>query len=223
MHPPRLFILGRQGAGKGTQCDRLANRLGIEHVSTGSLFRAAVESGTRLGEKVRFYLDAGELVPDDVVLDVVVRRLAVIDAADKGFVLDGFPRTVRQADALVDILGTEVCDLAIEIDVPTEVVLPRLASRRVCRGCGRSFTAPDPTVERWRCEICDGVVARRADDTEVAIRRRLAVYDQDTAPLLVWLDSKGLLVTIDGTGTPDQVHARLVAAAGGLTVPIAAS
>ena len=223
MHPPRLFILGRQGAGKGTQCQRLADRLGIEHVSTGELFRAAVASGSRLGEKVQFYLDAGELVPDDVVLDVVVRRLAVIDAADRGFVLDGFPRTVSQADALVTILGTEVCDLAIEIDVPTDVVLPRLAARRVCRGCSRSFTAPDPSVERWQCEVCDGVVARRADDTEIAIRRRLAVYDEETAPLLVWLHSKGLLLTVDGTGTPDQVHNRLVAAAGSLTVPIAAS
>ena len=223
MHPPRLFVLGRQGAGKGTQCHRLAARLGIEHVSTGELFRVAVASGTRLGEKVRFYLDAGELVPDDLVVDVVVRRLAVIDAYERGFVLDGFPRTVRQADMLVSVLGTEVCDLAIELDVPTEVVLPRLASRRVCRGCGQSFSAPNPTVERWRCEICDGVVARRADDTEVAIRRRLALYDQDTAPLLVLLHSKGLLVSVDGTGTPDQVHARLVAAAGGLTVPIAAS
>jgi adenylate kinase len=223
MHPPRLFILGRQGAGKGTQCQRLADRLGIEHVSTGELFRAAVASGSRLGEKVQFYLDAGELVPDDVVLDVVVRRLALIDAGDRGFVLDGFPRTVSQADALVGILGTEVCDLAIEIDVPTETALPRLVSRRVCRGCGRSFTAPNPSVERWRCEICDGVVARRADDTEVAIRRRLAVYDEETAPLLVWLHSRGLLVSVDGTGTPDQVHARLVGAAGSLTVPIAAS
>ena len=223
MHPPRLFVLGRQGAGKGTQCKRLAARLRIEHVSTGELFRAAVASGTRLGEKVQFYLDAGELVPDDVVLDVVVRRLAIIDAADRGFVLDGFPRTVRQATALVDTLGPEVCDLAIELDVPTEEVLPRLAARRVCRGCGRSFTAPSPSVERWRCEICDGVVARRADDTEVAIRRRLALYDQDTAPLLTWLHSKGMLTTVDGTGTPDQVHARLVAAVSAFTVPIAAS
>lgn len=215
MRAPRLVVLGRQGAGKGTQCARLAEDLGIEHVSTGELFRSAVASGSRLGDKVRFYLDAGDLVPDDVVIDAVVRKLALVDAHDRGFVLDGFPRTVAQAVALIDILGDDVCNVAIELAVPADIVLHRMASRRVCRQCSRTYTAGESTIERWACEHCGGVVARRADDTETAIRRRLAIYDDETAPLLLWLAARGLLVTVDGTGSPGAVHERLLAAVRG--------
>lgn len=213
MRAPRLVVLGRQGAGKGTQCARLADDLDIDHVSTGDLFRAAVASGTRLGEKVSYYLDAGELVPDEIVVDAVVRHLALLDAYERGYVLDGFPRTVAQAEAIEAILGAEVWDHAIEIDVPSSTVLPRIAARRVCRGCGLTYQAPEPAMERWRCEQCGGEVARRADDSDAAIRRRLELYDTESGPLLVWLDSRGIFTAVDGTGPPGAVYERLLAAA----------
>ena len=206
------MILGRQGAGKGTQSARLADRLDVDHISTGDLFRAAVASGSALGRRVQAILDAGDLVPDQVVLEVVAQRLLRARAEGRGYLLDGFPRTVAQADLLFGALGPDACDLAVELHVPTEAVLPRLAARRVCGGCGRNYVADDPAVESWTCPHCGGEVARRADDTDEAIRRRLALYDEETGPLLVWLHSKGLLVSVDGEGSPEEVHERVVAA-----------
>jgi adenylate kinase len=173
----RLLVLGRQGAGKGTQGAILAGRLGIPHVSTGNMFRAEVAAGTPLGNRVGHYLDEGALVPDDLVLELVASQLGGEEAHAAGYLLDGFPRTLRQGQALFEVLGPDAVHLAIDLDVPTEVVLPRLASRRVCEGCGTATTVGPGDAEGRRCELCGGRLVRRADDTDEAIAKRLALYD----------------------------------------------
>ncbi len=177
----RLVILGKQGAGKGTQCALLVEHYGIPHVSTGDMLRAAVAEGTELGLQAKALMDAGELVPDDLILGIVRERLAQPDAR-QGFLLDGFPRTEAQADGLLEILAPASIDLAVNIDVPDDVVTERMMQRG------------------------------RADDTPEAIARRLELYAAETAPLLSYYGSRGCLVTIDGLGTEDEVQARIVAA-----------
>jgi adenylate kinase len=208
----RVIVLGRQGAGKGTQCARLARRLGIPHVSTGDLFRAEVAVGSSVGQRAASYLERGALVPDDLVLDLVAARLGGPEGRTGGYLLDGFPRTLAQGQALFEVLGKAAADLAVELHVPNEVVLPRLAARRVCSGCGASGTAAPGAPEDQRCGSCGGVLERRGDDTDEAIATRLALYDEQTGPLLVWLDSIGLLTTVDGTGAPDAVAERMLTA-----------
>ena len=208
----RLLVLGRQGAGKGTQGAILAGRLGIPHVSTGNMFRAEVAAGTPLGNRVSHYLDEGALVPDDLVLELVASQLGGEEAHAAGYLLDGFPRTLRQGQALFEALGPDAVDLAIDLDVPTEVVLPRLASRRVCEGCGTAATVAPGAPEGGICEACGGRLVRRADDTDEAIAKRLALYDAETGPLQEWLDEIGVLTVVDGTGEPAEVAARMVAA-----------
>ncbi|MEA3056727.1 MAG: adenylate kinase [Actinomycetota bacterium] len=204
---PRVIVLGRQGAGKGTQCARLATQLGVPHISTGDLFRAAIAADTPLGQRAKTFVDRGALVPDELVLDVVAAHLGGTVARRAGYLLDGFPRTLAQGQALFEVLGAGAADLAVEIDVRTDDVLPRLSARRVCRDCGAVTSAPD--AEEITCPQCSGIAARRDDDTEEAIARRLALYDEQSAPLLVWLADQGLLVTVDGTGAPDDVFERL--------------
>ena len=204
---PRLAVLGRQGAGKGTQCSLLASRLGVPHLSTGDLFRDEVAAETSLGRRVSGYLEGGELVPDEVVLDVVTTALS---AAPQGYLLDGFPRNLAQATALLDAAGEDALDVAIELMVPSAVVLPRLAARRVCRSCGEIYVTPEGGPEITTCRVCGGRVARRADDTKAAIRRRLAAYDEQTRPMLVWLADRGLLVSVDGVADAYVVHERVV-------------
>ncbi|MGH9057402.1 MAG: adenylate kinase, partial [Acidimicrobiales bacterium] len=208
----RLVVLGKQGAGKGTQADRLSHRYVVPHVATGDTFRAAVRSGSAFGQKAEKYLAAGELVPDDVVIGVVRERLTHDDTTHRGFVLDGFPRTVTQAEALMEILEPQGLDLAINLEIETAEVLSRLASRRVCSDCGANYSIIDnrPGV-RGICDVCGGEVVQRDDDTEVAIRRRLELYERETAPLIEWFDARGLLAVMDAMGTPDEVTDRLVA------------
>jgi adenylate kinase len=202
----RLIVLGRQGAGKGTQCSRLASRLGIGHLSTGDLFRAEIAAGTALGRELDRYVATGELVPDDVVLDVVATNLGSAELRAQGYLLDGFPRTLAQAQALFEVLGANAADLALEIDVPVDVVSRRLAARRSCTAC-RAIVAARPGQRR--CDTCGGPLERRADDHAEVIERRLARYEEQAGPLLVWLDSQGILVTVDGVGHPDDVHDRV--------------
>ena len=206
---PKVIVLGRQGAGKGTQCVRLAAHLGVPHISTGDLFRAAIAEGTPFGRRAQEYVNRGALVPDDLVIDLVAAHIGSADARQKGYLLDGFPRTLAQGQALFEVLGAGAADLAVELDVATEDVLPRLAMRRVCADCGSTTTAD---VEVVPCAECGGAATRRADDTDEAIAHRLALYDQQAGPLLVWLADQGLLVTVDGLGSPDAVFDRLARA-----------
>jgi adenylate kinase len=177
---PRLLILGRQGSGKGTQCVRLADHYDVPHISTGDILRAAVDAGTEFGRKAKEIMEAGDLVPDDIMLGIIRDRLGEPDAA-RGFLLDGFPRTAAQAeglDELLSSLGTSL-DLAVNLDVDTEIVVERMLARG------------------------------RADDTEEAIRQRLNLYEQQTAPLLDRYRDAQILVTIDGVGSEDEVFDRL--------------
>jgi adenylate kinase len=208
----RLVILGKQGAGKGTQCVRLARHYVVPHISTGDMFRAAVRMDTEFGNRAREFMDAGELIPDDVVIGVVRERLDQDDTKNRGFILDGFPRTSFQAQKLSEILAPNDVDLAIDIEVPTEVVLTRLASRRVCSTCGTNFSTATPPKYDWTCDVCGGEVVQREDDTMDAIKRRLALYEEQTEPLISWYLQRDSLVSIDGMGTPDDVTARLVRA-----------
>jgi adenylate kinase len=211
----RLVVLGKQGAGKGTQCVRLARHYAVPHISTGDMFRAAVKSGSEFGRKAFEFMESGELVPDDVVIGVVRERLSEDDARLRGFVLDGFPRTVNQAEALDKILAPDGVELVVDLEVATDVVLKRLATRRVCIDCGTNYSVDKPPTDDWTCDVCGGEVVQRQDDTLGAIRRRLELYEEQTAPLIAWYLAKDKLVTVDGVGEPDRVTTRLVRAIDG--------
>jgi adenylate kinase len=208
----RLVILGKQGAGKGTQAVRLAEHFGVPRISTGDMFRVVVKGDTEVGRRAKKYMDAVDLVPDDVVNVMVRERLTELDAADRGFVMEGFPRNVAQADALDDMLSPNHVDLVIELDVPTGVVLKRLASRRVCTVCGLNYSIDAPPKVDWTCDSCGGEVVQRDDDTEAAISRRLEHYDKQTAPLVAWYLATDRLAAVDGEGDPDTVTHRLLRA-----------
>jgi len=208
----RLVLLGKQGAGKGTQCTRLALHYIVPHISTGDIFRAAVRAGTEFGRKAREYMDSGELVPDEVVIGVIKERLDQDDTKSRGFVLDGFPRTVHQAEELDDVLAPRGLDLAIDLEVDMAVVLKRLASRRVCVNCGANYSVDAPPKINWSCDICGSEVIQRADDTEGAIKRRLDLYEEQTAPLIAWYLERDKLVAVSGEGHPDTVTNRLIRA-----------
>ena len=208
----RLVLLGRQGAGKGTQCVRLSRHYVIPHISTGDMLRSAVKEGTEFGLKAQATMDAGDLVSDDIMAGIVRERLDLDDARGRGYILDGFPRTVRQAEDLHEITADEPLDLVIDLVVPTEVVLERLASRRVCTDCGANYSVDSPPKYGWVCDNCGGEVVQRADDTPEAIQKRLDLYERETAPLIAWYRDRKLLVEVDGLGGADEVTARLVAA-----------
>jgi adenylate kinase len=207
----RLVLLGRPGAGKGTQSARLARHYGISHVSTGEILRAAVRDETEVGARARRYMEAGELLPDDVVVAIVADRLAADRDVIGGFLLDGFPRTVPQAEALLEVTAPRGVDVVIDLDVPTDVVLGRLAGRRVCGRCGADFpqSAGGPTPDD-RCPRCGAEVGARQDDSDATIARRLDVYEAQTAPVAAWFRRRNLLVRVDGIGEPDEVTARLL-------------
>ncbi len=204
------MLLGKQGAGKGTQCTRLSRHYVVPHISTGDMFRAAIKSRSELGDKVRKYIDEGDLIPDEIVLEAVVERLDQDDTKARGFVLDGFPRTAQQAKSLARILDPDPVDLVIDLEVPTEVVLRRLAARRVCSDCGANYSTEDPPKFDWTCDSCGGEVIQREDDTQEAIRHRLDLYERRTAPLIAWYQDRDRLVKVSGMGHPDKVTARLV-------------
>lgn len=206
------MILGKQGAGKGTQAERLAQRFSVPRISTGDMLRVAVRAETDVGMRAKQAMDTGELIPDDVVIGVVRDRLSHEDADGRGFILEGFPRTVVQAEALDDILSPRRIDLVISLDVPTGVVLRRLASRRVCEECGTNYSTDRPPGHDWTCDLCGGRVIQRDDDTETAITRRLALYEEQTAPLISWYLATDRLAAVDGVGSPDVVTGRLLRA-----------
>jgi len=206
----RLLVLGKQGAGKGTQAVRIARHYDVPHISTGDMFRAAAAAGTPFGLKAKEYMKRGELVPDDVVIGVVAERLAKDDAQDQGFVLDGFPRTRVQAEELQRLLGPGGLDAAVDIDVPTDVVIDRISGRRVCATCGTTYHVSAPPKVPWVCDKDGGDVVQREDDTPQAVTKRLELYEKDTRPLLDFYDGLGLLVTVDGVGDPDDVFDRII-------------
>ena len=180
--PTRLVIFGRQGAGKGTQCMRLVERYGVVHISTGDMLRAERKADSELGRKAGEIMDSGALVGDDIMIPVAQNRIAEPDAAANGFVLDGFPRTIDQAEGRFEALGDEGLHAVINLDVPLDEVTTRMKARA------------------------------RADDTDEAIAKRLALYEQETRPVLEWFEKQGLLVTVDGLGTEEEVTARLFGA-----------
>jgi adenylate kinase len=208
----RLVVLGKQGAGKGTQCVRLSHHYVIPHISTGDMLRGETKAGTELGLEAQRYMDSGELIPDGVVLAMVAQRLDQDDTRTRGFVLDGFPRTVAQAVGLDELLSPAGLDLAVNIVVPTPLVLRRLASRRVCEDCAAIYSTVSPPRVAWICDACGGEVIHREDDTEAAIHRRLDLYEQQTQPLIAWYRRANKLVSISGVGSPEAVSDRLVAA-----------
>lgn len=208
----KLVMLGRQGAGKGTQCVRLSRHYVVPHVSTGDMLRAAVKEGSSLGLKAKAYMDAGDLLPDGLVVEIIDDHLNHSDTTVRGFILDGFPRTVAQAVELRRIVAARGgLDLVIDLEVPTDVVLRRLASRRVCSDCGANYSTDEPPKDGWVCDYCGGDVVQRDDDTEEAIQRRLDLYETETAPLVDWYRAEGLLVGVDGLGPASEVTARLIA------------
>lgn len=205
----RLIILGRQGAGKGTQCVRLSRHYVVPHISTGDMLRAAVREGTELGLIAKEVMDAGGLVGDDTMIGIVGDRLGKPDASSRGYILDGFPRTVAQAEALATTTVERPIHVVIDLDVPREIVVDRISSRRVCRDCGTNYTSSGDDPRPWICDVCGGDVSQRADDTPDAVNRRLDLYESQTAPLIEYYGQRGQLVVVNGVGHPDNVFKRL--------------
>lgn len=210
----KLILLGPPGAGKGTQAKMLADRFGIPQISTGDILRAAVKEGTPMGVKAKAFMDAGGLVPDEVVVGIVRERLQKSDCAG-GFILDGFPRTVAQADALKENLCQlgKALDSVISLEVDVEALVERLTGRRTCRQCGRGYHVKfDPPKVSDVCDACGGSLFQRDDDREETIRKRLDVYHAQTAPLADYYRVGGLLASIDGMGEIDSVQQQILSA-----------
>ena len=211
---PRVVLLGKQGAGKGTQAARVAEHYDVVHVATGDIFRAASRDSTELGIEARKYIDRGELVPDSIVIGVVREHLMADDRAlvTNGFVLDGFPRTQVQAIELDVALGADALHVVANLDVPTEVVMRRIAGRRVCVQCGTTYHIDQPPKDPWFCDVCGGHVVQRDDDTEDAVMRRLELYEIQTLPVIQYYRRSGRLLNVDGDGGSDEVFKALVEA-----------
>ncbi len=203
-----LILFGPPGAGKGTQAARLQEDFRLPYVATGDILRAAVKDGTELGVKAKGFMDAGELVPDDLVIDLIVDRISAEDARD-GFILDGFPRTRAQADALgeaFDELGRRITAVLL-FDVPDEVLVNRISGRRVSVKTGRVYhVESDPPKHEGRCDVDGSRLIQRDDDKPEVVEKRLQVYHAETEPLVAYYDERGLLRRIDGTRSPTEVH-----------------
>ena len=212
----RIVLLGAPGSGKGTQAKKLVEKFNIAQISTGDLLRAAVAAGSELGKQAKAIMEAGELVSDEVVLGLIKEKLGSPETA-KGFILDGFPRNLAQAEALDVMLieQTLPIDAAIHIHVDSEEIIKRITGRRSCADCGAIYNVhfSPPTQEEGRCDKCgSNNLQHRADDNEETVRNRLQIYGQQTAPLIAFYDDKGLLHTIEGTGNIDQIFAAVCAA-----------
>lgn len=209
-----LILMGPPGGGKGTQAQRLTQELGIPQISTGDILRGAVRAGTELGQKAKQFMDAGELVPDDVIIGIVKDRLQE-DDAQKGFILDGFPRTVAQADALGKMLGEadRKIERVINFVVPDEEIVQRITGRRMCRECGATYHVSfDPPSKEGVCDKCGGELYQRDDDTEETVRKRLEVYRDQTAPLIDYYSKQGIVREIEGVGPVDEIAERIKSA-----------
>jgi len=212
----RIILLGPPGAGKGTQAKLLIERLGIPQISTGDMLRAAVKAGTPLGAEAKAYMDRGGLVPDAVIIGLVRERLQVPDCS-RGYILDGFPRTAAQAEALETTLKDLHLSLdhALCLEVPSEDLVSRIAGRRTCRNCGAMYHLRfSPSKREGVCDACGGETYQRDDDREETVRQRLLVYEEQTAPLIRFYDRRGLLRRISGTGEIAEIFARMVKSLG---------
>ena len=206
----KIIFLGAPGAGKGTQADILAEKLGIPTISTGVIIREALKCGTEMGLKAKKFIEAGELVPDDVVIGIIKERLIKADCQN-GFILDGFPRTVPQAEAL-DAMGVEL-DKIISIEVPDENIVERMSGRRVCAKCGASYHVVfNPSGDGAHCDKCGEELSLRKDDAPEVVKSRLEVYHSTTEPLKDYYLAKGKLSLVDGVGSVDEITARTVRA-----------
>ena len=213
----RLIFLGPPAAGKGTQARRLAAEFSIPHISTGDILRAAIREGTYLGREAKQYMDHGALVPDEVMIGIVRERLQRSDCA-QGFILDGFPRTIPQAEVLAELLEAMHTPLnyVVNMEVPVEEILRRMSGRFTCQNCGRMFNLMlDAPKTPGRCDCCGGLLIQRADDRIETAHERLEVYRQSTQPLIEYYGAQGLLKTVDGTGTINDIAKRIVEAVGG--------
>ena len=211
----RVAFLGPPGAGKGTQARELAREWSVPHIATGDMLREAVAAGTTLGREAKTYMDKGTLVPDDVIIGMIAERLREDDAR-RGFLLDGFPRTITQAEGLERLLKDlgQPLERVIYFDVPEPELIRRLTGRRVCRSCGHSFhVVSNPPRREGVCDVCGGELYQRADDSEATVRNRLSVYHRQTAPLLDWYTGKGLLTSIQGAGSIAEIGRRVKDAA----------
>lgn len=201
----KVIMLGAPGAGKGTQAKKLASKYNIPHISTGDIFRANIKNNTELGNKAKVYMDQGLLVPDELVVDLVVDRFKNPDC-ENGYVLDGFPRTIPQAEVLDKALANnqDAVEYAIDVDVPDEVIIDRMAGRRACLNCGATYhTITIPPKKEGICDTCDSALVLREDDKPETVKKRLSVYHEQTQPLIEYYSKKGILKSIDGTKTMD--------------------
>lgn len=212
----RTVLLGPPGAGKGTQAVKIVEKYNIPHISTGDIFRENIKNGTELGKKAQEYMNKGELVPDELVIDLATDRL-LADDCKNGFLLDGFPRTVYQAEKLDEFLEAhgQKLDTVIDIEVEKEELVTRITGRRVCKACGASFHVVNiPPKKEGICDLCGGELFQRADDTVEAVETRVAEYNEKTMPLVDYYTKAGNVVTIDGALPLDTVFAEIVKALG---------
>ena len=208
----KIIMLGAPGAGKGTQAKRIAEKYSVPHISTGDIFRANIKNGTELGKKAKTFMDQGLLVPDELVVELVADRITQADCAN-GFVLDGFPRTIPQAEALdaaLEKMGTSM-DYAIDVDVPDENIINRMAGRRACLECGATYhLVTIPTKVEGICDVCGSKIVLREDDKPETVQKRLEVYHAQTQPLIDYYKKQNILKTVDGTQPMDTVFGAIV-------------
>ncbi len=208
----KIIMLGAPGAGKGTQAKQIAGKYSIPHISTGDIFRANIKNGTELGKKAKEYMDQGLLVPDELTCDLVVDRIGRDDCKN-GFVLDGFPRTIPQAEALTDALNKlgEKMDYAIDVDVPDENIVKRMSGRRACLDCGATYHVVSiPPKKEGICDACGNKLVLRDDDKPETVQKRLDVYHEQTQPLIDYYKKAGILKSVDGTQPMEDVFAEIV-------------
>ena len=208
----KIIMLGAPGAGKGTQAKKIAAKYGIPHISTDDIFRANIKEGTELGKKAKTYMDQGLLVPDELVVDLVVDRLSQADCK-KGYVLDGFPRTIPQAESLDAALAKvgEKMEYAIDVDVPDENIINRMGGRRACVGCGATYHVEfNPAKVEGICDVCGEKLILRDDDKPETVQKRLRVYHEQTQPLIDYYTKAGILKEVDGTVDMEDVFRNIV-------------
>ncbi len=208
----KIIMLGAPGAGKGTQAKKIAAKYSIPHISTGDIFRANIKNNTELGQKAKTYMDKGELVPDELVVDLIMDRFKEPDCAN-GYVLDGFPRTIPQAEALDKALNAqnESVDYAINVEVPDENIINRMSGRRACVGCGATYHIQfNPTKVEGVCDVCGEKLILRDDDKSETVKNRLSVYHEQTQPLIDYYAKKSILAEVDGTKDMEDVFNAIV-------------